>query len=107
MRPFPDPDRKWQMSTDGGELPIWGPDGTELFYLNGNRMMVVEIATDPDFQPKRARLLFEDKSFGDNYDIHPDGQRFLMTRNIEPPPSPIEVIVNWDEELKRLVPTDK
>ena len=107
VRPFPDPDRKWQMSTDGGELPIWGPDGTELFYRNGNRMMVVEIATDPDFQPKRARLLFEEESFRSSYDIHPDGQRFLMTRNIEPPPSPIEVIVNWGEELKRLVPTDK
>ncbi len=43
-----------------------------------------------------------------HYDIHPDGQRFLMM-NMQGPEGPrpkINVVLNWFEELKRLVPTD-
>ena len=42
-----------------------------------------------------------------NYDVSPDGQRFLMAQPAapaEPPPSEISVVLNWSEELKRLVP---
>jgi len=39
------------------------------------------------------------------YDISPDGQRFLMIKR-EQAPAQINIILNWFEELKRLVPTD-
>ena len=33
VRPFPDVDKgKWQVSTSGGDSPLWSPDGRELFY---------------------------------------------------------------------------
>ena len=47
-----------------------------------------------------------------SYDIHPDGQRFLMIKEApqtEEASAPTELILvlNWSEELKRLVPTDR
>jgi hypothetical protein len=45
-----------------------------------------------------------------NYDVSPDGQRFLMLKPIEQEqsaPTQINVVLNWFEELKRRVPTGK
>jgi hypothetical protein len=48
---------------------------------------------------------------GRNYDVSPDGQRFLMlkvsaeTNAPNAPPVRITVVENWSEDLKRLVPT--
>jgi hypothetical protein len=42
------------------------------------------------------------------YDVTPDGQRFLMVREIEQPSmrvSSMVLVQNWQEEVKRLVPT--
>jgi hypothetical protein len=49
-------------------------------------------------------------AYGDNlmsYDVAPDGQRFLGIRDInpDPPANQINVVLNWTEEVKRLVPT--
>lgn len=55
----------------------------------------------------RPVLLFEGK-FGD-YDISPDGQRFLMFRQKEDGNSgrQINVFLGWFDELKRRVPSGK
>ncbi len=41
------------------------------------------------------------------YDISPDGRRFLMMKEVErgETQAQINVVLNWFEELKRLVPT--
>ena len=51
VQPYPGPGGKWQISTEGGAEPVWARDGQELFYrsINGDRMMAVEITTDPTF----------------------------------------------------------
>jgi hypothetical protein len=44
------------------------------------------------------------------YDVSPDGQRFLMlkpTGEAGTAPTQINLVLNWSEELKRLVPTGK
>ncbi len=41
-----------------------------------------------------------------HYDVHPDGQQFLMIRSNEPEATGYAVVLNWLEELKRLVPVD-
>ena len=42
-----------------------------------------------------------------NFDMSPDGQRFLMLKPVERQPlRRITVILNWLEQLKRLVPAD-
>ena len=96
----------------GGGEPIWSPDGTELFYRSAKRMMVVSVQTEPSFRAGRPAVLFEGshratiRPLGlQYYDIFPDGQRFLMIRTDEAP-AHINVVLNWFEELKRLVPSD-
>ncbi len=100
------------ISTDGGTAPRWARDGKELFYRNGDKMMVVSVETEPTFQAETPRLLFEEAydyyslALTFNYDISPDGQRFVMVEASEQPArTQIHVVLNWFEELKRLVPT--
>jgi hypothetical protein len=75
-------------------------------------MMAVPIATTPTFSVGAARVLFEGPFRTDGpfrgYDVTPDGQRFLMVREIEQPSmrvSSMVLVQNWQEEVKRLVPT--
>ena len=58
VQPYPGPGGKSQISTDGGTEPVWNPNGRELFYRNGNKMMAVDIATQPVFAAGRPILLF-------------------------------------------------
>ena len=75
--------------------------------------MSVSIGTTPTFVAGTPETLFESvdlaSAWGRNYDVAPDGQRFLMTVNKEPPtnraPAQMIFVQNWFEELKRLVPT--
>ena len=50
VQPFPGPGGRLQVSIDGGTEPVWSRDGRELFYINGDKMMVVDITTAPAFQ---------------------------------------------------------
>jgi Tol biopolymer transport system component len=107
------PRGKRQVSVDGGTESVWAPDSRDLFYRNGDKMMAVAIETEPELSIGTPRLLFEGRFLQGpqwarrNYDISPDGQRFLMVkRDQDVIPTELIVILNWFEELKRLVPTD-
>ena len=120
VQPFPGPGgpasadsgpqgERWQISSEGGAEPIWSPNGRELFYRNEEKMMAVEVKTQPSFSAAPPRLVFEGRyepalAFRPNYDVSADGQRFLMLQAIEQPPQ-LNVVQNWFEELKRRVPT--
>src|SRR3989454_716091 len=115
VQPYPGPGGKWQISTEGGTEPTWNHNGRELFYRSGDRMMAVDIATQPSFAAGKPRMLFAgpyelSPATSPNYDVSPDGQRFLMLKPSEQEaaaPTQINVVLNWFEELKRRVPTDK
>jgi serine/threonine-protein kinase len=111
VRPYPGPGGKWQVSTDGGTEPVWNPRGGELFFRAGNKMMAVDVTTEGTFSAGKPKVLFEGtyvptpRSFPD-YDVSPDGQRFLMLKATEQTaPMQINVVLNWFEELKQKVPT--
>jgi Tol biopolymer transport system component/predicted Ser/Thr protein kinase len=115
VQPYPGPGGKWQISTDGGTEPVWNRNGRELFYRNGNKMMAVDIATQPTFSAGTPRMLFEGQyvpspTTSQNYDVSPDGQRFLMIKPFEQAqagPTQINVVLNWFEELKQKAPTGR
>src|SRR6185295_3495778 len=98
----------------GGQEQTWAPSGKELFYRAGGRrerMMVVDIQSEPTFVPGRARLLFEAPYFsritqGADYGISPDGKRFLMIKapGQKTANSTINVVLNWFTELQQRVP---
>jgi hypothetical protein len=74
-------------------------------------MMAVDVATQPAFNANKPHVLFEGRydnlPWEANYDVSPDGQRFLMIQEVEPTAaaSQIYVVLNWTSELQRLVPT--
>jgi serine/threonine-protein kinase len=116
VRPFPNVDGgHWQVSSTGGAKPIWAPSGRELFYLSPtNAMMAVSVQANATFTHGTPRKLFDTTYFqaiGRQYDVSRDGQRFLMIK--EAPrgdrpdgPAHMVVVLNWLEELARLVPTN-
>jgi serine/threonine-protein kinase len=113
VQPYPGPGGKWQISTDGGIEPAWNPNGRELFYRSGRRMMAVPVMTQPTFSAGRPTQLFEGDYLasvfplaGVTYDVTRDGQRFLMVKQNAASATQVNVVINWFEELRRLVPVN-
>ncbi|MCZ6661613.1 MAG: protein kinase, partial [Actinobacteria bacterium] len=120
VRPLPNVQTgRWQVSTDGGMLPMWSPNGRELFYralvqaryapfATAGDMMVVNIENAPTFTHGRPEILFETQGLagrrGSSYDVSPDGERFLMVSRSEGRSLPIHLVLNWFEELNHRVP---
>ena len=118
---FPGLGERVAVSVGGATRPRWSPRGDELFYrrLGDGAMMSVPTDIAAELAPGTSELLFAGNYFVGqqsggtiNYDVDPDGERFLM---IKPDPvagpsnvglSPIVVVENWFEELRRLVPVD-
>jgi Tol biopolymer transport system component/predicted Ser/Thr protein kinase len=113
VQPYPGPGGKWQISTDGGTEPVWNRNGREIFYRNGDKMMAVDVTTQPTFSAGKPKMLFDGRYLFSNgspadYDVSADGQRFLMIKASEEAPSTqINIVLNWFEELKEKVPTGK
>jgi len=112
---FPGAAVRHQVSFDGGDQPQWAPDGRQLFYTSGNRLMCVDVKGGPALQPGKPRTLFErttsvsatdSGAWGHTYAVFPDGKRFLFVENpARPEIRELRVVLNWSEELKARVPT--
>jgi serine/threonine-protein kinase len=84
VRPFPGPGPRVPVSLSGGTEPCWSRDGRELFYREGGAMMAASVRTQPAFAVTERRRLFSGAflpggSFRE-YDVTPDGRRFVMVR---------------------------
>jgi dipeptidyl aminopeptidase/acylaminoacyl peptidase len=117
VRPFPGPGGKWQISSAGGELPIWSRNGRELFFENlDNQIMVTDYEVrSGSFVPGKPRL-WADQQLHDlgvvmNYDLAPDGQRFAIFPELRAPEEMgnvhIAFLENFFDELRRRAPTGK
>ena len=116
VEPSPATGAKYQITTGNGHHPVWLPDGKGLSYrVSGNQQVVVSINTKTSFSignpvPAIAGGLPTVLSLGSrSYDITPDGATFLtVTAASGSQPSSetreIQIVLNWSEELKRLVP---
>jgi Tol biopolymer transport system component len=109
--PYPGPGGKWQISSDGGREPLWNRNGRELFFRNGSKMMAAPIDTQHGLSAGTPKMLFQGQyvtlaNSTPNYDVSPDGQKFLMLKSTVQP-AQINVVVNWFEELKQKVPAGK
>jgi serine/threonine-protein kinase len=111
VQPYPGPGGKFQISTEGGTEPVWNPNGRELFYRSGNKIMAVKVTAKPGFAAGEPSVLFEGQypstTRGDqspSYAVSQDGQHFLMHKQGEEA-TQINVVLNWFEELKRVVPS--
>jgi len=112
LRRFPGADDRRQISFDRGDEPVWDPSGQQLFYRSGNTMKVVNLEDEASFTFSAPQDLFKEwfdrNYFVANYDYDAENRRFIMSKPLgeETIPVQINVVLNWFEELKRLVPED-
>ena len=108
---------KIQISNEGGNDPVWRRDGRELFYRNGDRMMAVPISAGDTFDAGRPQELWRgpyshgmSSSCGapglssSNYDVTPDGQRFLMIQDEDVATTSsdrVVIVLGFAQELAR------
>ena len=107
VQSFPPGAGKWQVSTNGGDMPQWSADGKEIFYYApDHKLMAVDVRTKPDgtFDAGVPKPLFNVRlrlSFGGGYSVSPDAQRFLVNLAIDNPERPITLVQNWPALLKQ------
>ncbi|MGH9388305.1 MAG: protein kinase domain-containing protein [Vicinamibacteria bacterium] len=112
VRPYPDVNGgKWQVSSDGGQAPVWNPRGGELFFRVGHQLRRVPVETAPSFTAGASELLFDERTYRrgpideQDYDVAPDGRRFLMIKDTlatgELARSEVVLVQNWARELKQ------
>jgi dipeptidyl aminopeptidase/acylaminoacyl peptidase len=101
---------KKPVSTAGGKLPVWRRDGSELFFIAADgQMMASSVKTGgTEFQFAAPKPLFKTRTMGlegaifREFDVSPDGQRFLIGSLIgDPKAAPPTVIMNWTALLKK------
>jgi serine/threonine-protein kinase len=107
VRGFPEPIGLWRVSASGHD-PVWAPDGSAIYYLTGfpggGDLHRVEVSTEGSFSPGRSVRLF-DSPFGHEsardrgYDVHPDGDRFVMAGRAGGMGA-MFLVANWFTELE-------
>jgi len=111
VQSFPAGTGKFQVSTSGGVQPRWRRDDKELFYLSlEGKLMAVEVKTAPTFEYGIPKELFPTQILRAagfplvfQYDVAPEGNRFLVLNNAVSEgsnSSPITVVLNWTAGLK-------
>ncbi|MEO7660276.1 MAG: protein kinase, partial [Pyrinomonadaceae bacterium] len=106
VQSFPEPGQKRQISTAGGNFPLWRRDGREIFYLSiDEKVMAVDVKTTGTFESGIPQALFQAnlKSMsGYGYAASADGQRFLVNTRTSLPGGPsLIVVLNWATGLKK------
>src|SRR5262249_49881075 len=101
-----------QISNGGGSDPLWSPDGRELFFSSVHKLLAVDVKSEEAFSAGAPRVLFEGNYlFGRelNYDVTPDGKRFVVVKRSDDErfmKEEIRVVLNWLEEVRAKVGGD-
>ena len=117
VRPFPGPGGIQQASSAGGEMPRFSPSGGELYYRGGaGGLFVVDVTPGERLRLGSPRALLAggvpSQQNGPSYSTIA-GERFLMATRLlgatsgDPTRDELVVMLNWFEQLKRLVPTGR
>jgi Tol biopolymer transport system component len=103
-----------QVSTSGGDFPVWQRDGKELFFIGADlKLYSVDTADyqSPGAAPRPVALFapcgdtilaglpVRGTPWDHPYDVFPDGQRFLVNCATSDP-SRFNVVLSWAESLK-------
>jgi Tol biopolymer transport system component len=108
LQAFPTPSGKWRASTEGGIQPKWRGDGKELFYIAPTgTLMAVPITYGGSIEPGPPVPLFPmgvettTGAFWHQYDVTPDGQRFLTNARVDGTTGPMTVVLDWPQSFRR------
>jgi Tol biopolymer transport system component len=107
VQAFPEPGRKWQISTLGGSQPLWSKKGSTLYFVSADRrLMRVAVTTAPAFDAGVAEALwtlpFPQGASRNKYVMTPDEQRLLaVSTPATSAAAPATVVLDWDAGLRR------
>jgi serine/threonine protein kinase len=102
--PFPSGNGMWQVSTEGGTWPRWSRDGKELYFVSlRNELSAVSISQKaggvevgrpiPLFSFKPTPRTYRQGMI--EYDVAPDGKRFLLNIAADENSRPLTLLQNW------------
>ena len=106
IRPFPGPGGKYQVSNGGAVIPQWRADGRELFFKDANvQLMAVDVHENgaalelgtPHTILKTEMAMLSEGPFVPAA----DGKRFLINEAGGHETTPLTVVTNWTELLKK------
>jgi Tol biopolymer transport system component len=101
---FPEPADRIRVSVSGGERPRWKRDGREIYFVSAdNEMIATPVRLAAGVEIGAARTLFRiDPAGWSDYDVTPDGERFLAVANVPVQDADaIAVTANWLSLLPR------
>ena len=108
VRPFPEGERRWQVTTEGGEAPQWTRNGAEIVYRSRGRLMAVEVSkAGGELRFGEPRELFQHPMLTSGprrpgFAVTPDGEGVVMAEMVgRPSPPTIRVVLNWLAEYER------
>ena len=105
VRPFPESERRVQISASGGRRLVWAPDAKRLDFWEGSRLMSATLARDPVVRVASREALFDGHCEVD-FDVAKDGMRFLMIES-ESAGLGLVVVPDWRSELRPLAAARK
>ena len=103
VSPFPNTGTRWLIAE--GTDPSWSPDGSEIFFRSGTRLMAVKIDTASGVRALSTRLVIEPFTppLYDDFDIHPDGKTLALVRpSGDARGREVTLVLNWPAELQRV-----
>jgi Tol biopolymer transport system component len=113
VQPFPEMNRRWQVSNEGGTAPIWSRAKSEIVYLQDGQLKAASYTVRGDsFESEKPHLWADGRVVfrgpARMFDLHPDGNRMVLA----PAPSQraidtsradkIVLVFNFFDELRRL-----
>jgi Tol biopolymer transport system component len=108
---YPDFGQRVQISTTGGEEPIWTDDGSRVIYRWNDTWYEVDVTTEPELSVSLPREIVRGAYInvpGYSWDMTGDGERLLLLEGPQQdtPVRELQVITNFDVELDRLLSKD-
>jgi serine/threonine-protein kinase len=103
VTPLPGPGGRFQVSTEGGATPVWSPDSRRLYYVSAGRIESATLTFAPAFAVTARETILETGGAAPpahaNYDVTPDGKRFVL---LKPTGADAQLIVvhDWKYELR-------
>ena len=105
ITPFPAGGAQNQVSTGGGERPVWRHDGKEIYFREGLKVMAVQVTTKAgSLELSPPTQLFElaaGNLNGRYYDVAFDGRFLANTSPLTAKAQSFSLLVNWPARLKR------
>ncbi len=99
---FPEGGTPWLIAE--GTDPSWAPDGNEIYYRHGPRLVAARVDKTAGVKVLTRRVLIDPflPPLYDDYDIHPDGRTLVVVRPANRTQGrEVTIVLDWSGEFLR------